>query len=145
MAASQNGYWRGVLRTLIQMRWVTSARRCLEVDMVGPFEVQDLSRFLWRGDLQRKRLEDVAYQLNLRGIGLGELPSARIERVLEAYPHVGGLERPHGDEGNLMTATGHHRPLIVRAKKLVRDALGMQKVFGIRALAAQNAEDRLYK
>src|SRR3546814_16824899 len=56
---------------------------------------------------------------------------------------MASVDRRHRDEGKLVAACCHHRPLIIAAKKLVRDTLRMEQIFGVRSLPAQNAEDGL--
>src|SRR3546814_13317143 len=86
---------------------------------------------------------DVCSSDLLLGVGPRELALACVERILKSHPHIASVDRRHRDEGKLVAACCHHRPLIIAAKKLVRDTLRMEQNFGVRSLPPQNAEDGL--
>src|SRR3546814_281782 len=105
--------------------------------------IKYLTRLLRRRHVKRQGVQNAADDPDLLGVGPRELALACVERILKSHPHIASVDRRHRDEGKLVAACRHHRPLIIAAKKLVRDTLRMEQIFGVRSLPAQNAEDGL--
>src|SRR3546814_11735404 len=107
--------------------------------------IKYLTRLLRRRHVKRQGVQNAADDPDLLGVGPRELALACVERILKSHPHIASVDRRHRDEGKLVEACRHHRPLIIAAKKLVRDPLRMKQIFGFSSLPAQTPETRLDK
>src|SRR6185503_17459171 len=126
--------------------WPSSRRRrlsSLEGDLVAALEAEDFAGFVGRGDLVAQTFDDLARELDLLGVGLGEPAGAGPERVFHANADVAAHGSRHGRNRELIAPGAQHGPVILVAEQAVGRAFHVRHILRVRADAAEDAEHGL--
>src|SRR5690606_16538061 len=122
-----------------------SAMTCSESHLITALQREQFASLGGCCYFEGKGFQDASDPVDLIGVGLRQLPLPDIDGIFQTDADMSAHHGPHGTERHLVAPRSENGPLVIIAEELVGNPAHMHQVLGIRAYAAQNAEDTLHE